>query len=193
MNWGDIKEAVRSYAHRSDITNELMATFLELANQRIHYGESNTPKLRCDAMLCKATMYYGTQPADYLEAVKIYPVNKPGEPLKFAPIGLLGRACESYSWAGQTLVLSEDQAFPVEMLYYASLPSLAADTDCNWMTDHAPSIYLSAIGVEVGDWMRDPAFAGAQASNSTSACASLVSSDKAASISGSPLVIRRSR
>ena len=193
MNWGQIKAAVREYTHRSDITEELMSMFLEMATQRIHYGEQNTPKLRCEAMKCAATMYYGTQPADYLEAVKIFPVGKPGDPLTYAPDGIRPNTSNSYSWVGQSLVLSEDQAFPVEMIYYARLPILAADTDCNWVSDNAPSIYITAIGVEVGDWMRDPAFAGAQASKYTSACASLVSSDKAASISGSPLVIRRSR
>lgn len=191
MNWGDIKEAVREYTHRSDITDALMNTFLAFAEQRIHFGEVNTPKLRCSAMLCAVTMYYGTRPSDFLEAVKIYPVDKPDEPLDYAPIGITARSCNAFTWNGQELVLSQDMAFPVEMLYYAKLPTLTADTDCNWVTDNAPSIYITAIGVEAGDWMRDAAFASSQASKYTSACASLVSSDKAAYSSGSPLMIRR--
>lgn len=190
MNWGQIKDAVRSYTHRSDITDALMTTFLELAEQRINFGESNTPKLRCEAMVCVATMYVGTQPSGFLEAKKIYPMGKPDEPINYVPIGSLPKACNAYSWQGQELVLSDDLAFPVEVVYYSRFPSLVADTDCNWLTDNAPSIYLSAIGVEAGDWMRDPAFAASQAGKYTSACGSLVSSDKAASISGSPLVMR---
>ena len=191
MNWGQIKDAVRSYAHRTDITDALMSTFVELAEQRIYMGEQNTPKLRCDAMLCKAQMYYGTRPSDFLEAKKIYPLDCPDKPLNFAPNGLMPGACNSFSWEGQELVLSKDQAFPVEMLFYSRFMPLVNDDDCNWLSDHAPAIYLSAIGVEVGDWMRDPEFAASQASKYTSSCASLVSSDRASAISGSPLTIRR--
>lgn len=191
MNWGEIKAAVRSYTHRSDIDDALMALFLPLAEQRIYFGEANTPRLRCSAMLHSVPMYFGTPPSGFLEAVKIHPLDKPDEPLDYVPLDQIPEECNAFSWQGQELVLSRDQAFPVEMVHYCKLSSLINDEDCNWLSDFAPSIYITAIGVEAGDWMRDPEFASAQAAKYTSACASLVSSDKASQISGSPLTIRR--
>ena len=44
MNWGAIKAAVAAYTHRTDL-DALMPTFLALAEQRIYYGESNSPKV----------------------------------------------------------------------------------------------------------------------------------------------------
>lgn len=193
MNWGQIKQTIREYTHRSDLSDELLAAFLELAHQRIHFGESNTPKLRHSSMVHKATLYFNTQPSDYLEAIKVFPQGEPDRPVEYVPLASMPKATNAFSWAGQSLVLSDELAFPVEIVYYARLADLVADTDCNWLTDNAPSVYITAIGVEVGDWMKDQAFASAQAAKYASACASLMSSDRAASISGSPLVMRRKR
>ena len=191
MNWGEIKSAVREYTHRSDVSDALMAVFLEIAEQRIYHGELNTPKLRCAAMVKTAVLVNGNRPTGFLEAVKIYPSGSPNLPLHYTTLASMPEQREKYSWDGETLVLSDDQAFPVDMIYHGKFDPLVSDGDSNWLSANAPAIYITAIGVEVGDWMRDPAFAQSQAAKYTSACNSLTSSDKAASMSGSPLVIRR--
>lgn len=190
MNWGQIKAAVREYAHRADISDTLLNTFLALAEQRMYYGEANTPKLRCAAMRATAVMYDGAQPGGYLEAIKIHQIGSPERPLNFLPLALMPAACNAFSWDGQNMVLSDDVSFPLEMTYYRRLPALMDDADSNWVSENAPSIYITAIGVEVGDWMRDSDYVVSQAAKYASACGSLTSSERASAISGSTLRIR---
>lgn len=55
MNYGQLKQAVRDYAHR-DISDAQLGTFLALAEQRIYRGESNTPALRIAAQHARTSL-----------------------------------------------------------------------------------------------------------------------------------------
>ena len=133
----------------------------------------------------------GTQPVGYLEAIKITPSGKPEwPPLTYRPLEQMPDASASFTWDGQTLVLSTDQAFPVDLTYYGKLPSPVLDTDENWIMAHAPNIYVSSLLVEVGRRNLDDAFAAREAANYASSVNALTSYDKAASISGSRLVMK---
>ena len=55
---------------------------------------------------------------------------------------------------------------------------------------HAPNIYVSSLLVEVGRRNLDDAFAAREAANYASSVNALTSYDKAASISGSRLVMK---
>ena len=70
MNYGELKAAVSAYTHRTDLA-PMFPTFLANAEQRIYFGELNSPKLRIAAMRAIATLANGTQPAGYLEAIKV--------------------------------------------------------------------------------------------------------------------------
>lgn len=189
MNWGEIKAAVVAMSHRTDL-DALFPVILKLAEQRIYFGEMNSPKVRCAAMRQSATLANGTQPAGYLEAIKITPSGKPEWPLTYRPLEQMPDASASFTWDGQTLVLSTDQAFPVDLTYYGKLPSPVLDTDENWIMAHAPNIYVSSLLVEVGRRNLDDAFAAREAANYASSVNALTSYDKAASISGSRLVMK---
>lgn len=190
MNWGEIKTAVAAYTHRSDLT-ALMPTFLELAEQRIYYGEANSPKVRCAAMRQSTTLANGARPAGFLEAIKVAEAGSPEKFLEYRPLERMPQEWNAYTWDGQTLVLSQDQGFPIDLTYYARLTTPLADSDENWLMANAPGVYLSSILVEVHRWAVDEAQAIKEAANYTSAANSINSQDKAAQISGSPLVIQR--
>jgi hypothetical protein len=192
MNWGELKAAVAAYTHRSDLT-ALMPTFLELAEQRIYYGEANSPKLRCAAMHQAATLADGTRPAGFLEAIKITPTGHPARPLGYRPITHMPHECHAFSWDGATLVLSSDQAFPVDLTYYARLVTPVADSDTNWLMDSHPGIYLSSMLVEFARWSVDEAMGAREASNYASAVTALNSAEKAAAFSGSLLTMKAAR
>lgn len=186
MNWGQIKAAVAAYTHRTDL-DALMPTFLALAEQRIYYGEMNTPKVRCAAMRQFATLANGTRPAGFLEAIKVAESGSPDKPLEYRPIERMPQECRAYTWDGSTLVLSQDQGFPVDLTYYAKLTTPISDGDSNWIMDNTPAIYLAAMLVEAHRWAADDVSAAREASNYASAVNSLVSQEKAAAISGSSL------
>lgn len=190
MNWGALKSAVLAYTHRTDL-DALFPTFLELAEQRIYYGEANAPKVRCAAMRQFATLADGTRPAGFLEAIKVAQAGSPDKPLTYRPLDQMPRECRAYTWDGDTLVLSQNEAFPVDLTYYARLAAPVADTDENWLMANAPALYLSSLLVEVYRWAVDDVLAAREAANYASAANSLNSQEKAAKISGSPLAIHR--
>lgn len=192
MNWGELKTAVLAYAHRvGDIElTALLPTFLGLAEDRIYSGESNSPKIRVAAMRQFAQLVNGTRPTGYLEAIKITEADSPDKPLLYAPLDTMPQERKAFSWDGQTLVLSDDQGFPVDMTYYAKLVTPSADIDTNWLMDNHPRLYLSAMLVEVARYTVDDAMAAREVSNYASAAQTVNSTDKAAQMSGSPLVMR---
>lgn len=187
MNWGQLKAAVAAYTHRADL-DAMLPTFLELAEQRIYIGELNAPKVRCAAMRQFATLANGTRPAGFLEAIKVAESGSPDKPLLYRPLDQMPREYRAYTWDGQTLVLSQDQGFPVDLTYYARLNTPVADADENWLMANAPGIYLASLLVEAYRWAVDDAAATREAANYASAANSLNSQEKAAKISGSPLV-----
>jgi hypothetical protein len=186
MNWGEIKAAVAAYAHRSDLT-AMLPTFLQLAEQRIYFGEANAPKVRVSAMRQFVTLADGARPTDFLDAIKLAEHDKPDSPLTYRTLDRMPCEFRAFSWDGQTLVLSRDQEFPVDLTYHAKFDTPAADGDTNWLMTNAPGVYLASLLVEVGRYTRDDAFGAREASNYTSAVIALVSQDAAASLSGSPL------
>lgn len=189
MNLGELKTAVAAYAHRSDL-GTMFPTFLELAEQRIYFGEANTPKVRTAAMRKTVSMPDGTRPVDFLDAVKIAEDGAPGRPLEYAPLALVASRRRAFSWDGETLVLSQDQAFPVDLSYYARLDTPVADTDTNGLMQNSPRLYLHAILVEAAMWSRDEALAAREAANYTSAALALNNHERSAALSGSPLRMR---
>lgn len=189
MNWGEIKAAVIELSHRDDLT-ALLPVFLKLAEQRIYYGELNAPKVRCAAMRQFATLANGTQPTGYLEAIKVAPSGKPEWPLTYRPMEQMPDAWGSFSWDGQTLVLSTEQAFPIDLTYYAKLATPVADADENWLMANAPNIYIASLLVEVGRRGMDDELAAREANNYASSVNALTSYEKAAALSGSRLVMK---
>lgn len=190
MNWGDLKAAVLAYTHRDDFT-DLFPTFLALAEQRIYIGESNSPKVRCAAMRQFATLADGTRPVGFLEAIKVAQEGSPDKTLTYRPLDQMPRACRAYTWDGETLVLSQNEAFPVDLTYYARLATPVDDADENWLMANVPGLYLASLLVEVYRWAVDDMAATREAANYASAANSLNSQEKAAKISGSPLAIQR--
>lgn len=190
MNLAQLRTAVSAYAHRNDL-NTLFPTFVELAEQRIYTGEANAPKVRVAAMQQFAQLADGTRPAGFLEAIRITEADSPDKPLSYTPMAALGQAVHAYSWDGETLVLSSDQGFPVDMTYYSKLATPAADTDTNWLLINHSRLYLSAVLVEVGMYTQNEALAAREAGNYASAANAINSKERAAQISGSLLKVRR--
>lgn len=163
MNWGQIKAAVASYANRGDLT-AMMPTFLELAEQRVYNGaaEGDVPPLRLSTMLTSAT-YSASLPSDFIEMKRVaavmdasYKKNLDFKPLEvMATLETRSGAPSFYSMQNNALVFAPTFTQPVEIIYYARFPSLVGDTDSNWLSINASTVYISAMLIEVGYWLRD--------------------------------------
>lgn len=184
MNWGEMKGAVAAYMHRTDL-GPLWAYFLPLAEARMYFGEATVPALRLTSMEKLATLNTADQPADFLEAIKVY--SDPNRPLDLRPLERITREPNAYAWSGQTLVPGYDVALPLQMTYFAKWTTPVADGDTNWLLTNAPGVYLGALAVEVARWARDDGLLARESQSYASAAAALMEADKRAKYSGALL------
>jgi len=192
MNYGELKAAVVAYSKRDDLTS-IFPTLLELAENRIYYGETTAPKVRIPAMRSTVTLADGTRPTGYLEAIKLKSATPYGISANFVPLSQIESASNSYSVDGDTFVLSTDLGFPLDLTYYGKLGALVDDTDTNeLLTEHA-RVYLASMMIEVGLWTIDDAMTARAVASYTSAANSVNSAYRAQDISGSRLVVGRGR
>lgn len=198
MTWRQIKNAVAAYAHRSDLET-LMPTFLELAEQRIYAGasEGDVPPLRLSSMMTVVNPASPTLPADFLEMKRVSVVMSPTykKPLDFKPLENMGEqelasgSPSFFSLRGNSLVFSPSFSQNVEITYYAKFPALVNDTDSNWLTNNASSVYISAMLVEVGYYTVDPDMTARELSRFASVMNSLQAQDDGNKHSGAQLRI----
>ena len=198
MNWRQIKDAVALYAHRSDL-EALMPMFKDLAEQRIYTGaaEGDVPSLRLSNMLTTLNPASTTLPVDFLEMKRVSAVISSSykKPLDFKPLEKMGEQegmagmPAYFSLRGSTLVYSPTFPNDVEIVYYASFPSLSEDTDTNWLSTNASAVYISALLVEVAYYMRDDELAQRELARFASVMNSLQSQDDGNKHSGAQLRI----
>jgi len=198
MTWRQIKDAVAAYAHRDNL-EALMPTFLELAEQRIYAGasEGDVPPLRLSSMMTVVNPASSTLPADFLEMKRVSVVMSPTykKPLDFKPLENMGEqelasgSPSFFSLRGNSLVFSPSFSQDVEITYYAKFPALVNDTDSNWLTNNASSVYISAMLVEVGYYTVDPDLTARELSRFASVMNSLQAQDDGNKHSGAQLRI----
>ncbi len=198
MTWRQIKDAVAAYSHRDNL-EALMPTFLELAEQRIYAGasEGDVPPLRLSSMMTVVNPASSTLPADFLEMKRVSVVMSPTykKPLDFKPLENMGEqelasgSPSFFSLRGNSLVFSPSFSQDVELTYYAKFPALVNDTDSNWLTNNASSVYISAMLVEVGYYTVDPDLTARELSRFASVMNSLQAQDDGNKHSGAQLRI----
>ena len=187
MNWGEMKAMVAAYAHRTDL-GALWAYFLPLAEARMYFGEATVAPLRLSNMETQASMATAAQPADFLEAIKLYA--DPNRPLILRPLERIALEFNAYAWSAQQLVLSPDVALPVELVYFAKWATPVDDSDTNWLLTNAPNVYLASLAVEIARWSRDAELLARESQSYASAAAALMTADKRSKYSGSPLTAK---
>lgn len=192
MNYGQLKAAMTAYTHRSDVA-AMVDAFLPIAEQRIYFGESNSPAVRLSSMLSTVTMTDGTRPTGFLEAKKVFELSRPQCPLEFRPMEFMDHECRAFSWDGEKLVLSRDMAFPMQLTYYGQFATPVLDADTNPILTKYPNVYLTSLLVEYARWAQDNEMIVREAGSYTSAVASAQSADQRAQHSGSMLVMRGRR
>lgn len=190
MTLAELKAALCLYTQRSDAASRL-EVLLPVAEQRIYNGEADTPGLRISAMLKTGTTL--ALPADWLAMARVTAGRgalefSPYE--QFASYANLSGVPSLYSIHGGVLSLAPTSVGQtVEYSYYARFPSLdlADPASTNWLTTNAPSVYLNALLVEFARASQDDVLLVKEVGNYKSTVAALMSSDKAAQISGRTL------
>ena len=189
MNYGQLKDAVNSYLHRSDAV-PLLPLWLSLTEGRIYNGEQNSPALRIASMHKCALLTSFERPSDFLEARLVHEGDNQAKTLDLVALTDVAHSTRAYAWDGECIALSPDQSLPISLHYYARFTPLVADSDTNALLTNSPNIYLSSMLVEAARWSRDDALGAREAANYGSAVDSLHSADKAAKYSGSLLTMK---
>lgn len=193
MNWLQLRTAVRDWANRTDLTDALLGTMLELAEQRIYGGRDG---LRLQSMLAaEAAFAPGALPARFVQAERVawitggHRIVLQSLPTEAFAVyeGQAGHPAY-YSIRGNTLLVAPASQ-PVELVYFARPPLLAADGDTHAVLDAYPSVYLYALLAQVGEWLRDDAMVSQYLPLMVAARKDAQDADDDARRGGTPLVI----
>lgn len=186
MNYGEIKAALAYYATS---TATAPAQLLPVVEQRLYYGEVTAPALRISSMLKNDTAF--ALPDDWLEMHRVMSGRYRMDFMPYQAFGELEQYSgvpSVYSINDRTIALAPASVgSPIAYSYYAKFDPLVNDADENWLTINAPNVYLSSFLVEFARKSRDDALLARETQNYVSAISALMSSDKAAQISGTTL------
>lgn len=170
MNYGEIKKTAQSYTDRYDKEMvDVMPAFTKIVEGKINNAlRTGDQAVRAQIWLLRDEEYYGL-PSDWGGArdVEVLPVGKRtgGRTLTYlAPEDMNkvkrehpGRSRHNYYTiiAGQIQVAPPTDNEVLEIVYYQRLPSLAADTDSNWLTEKNPDAYVFGLCAEIGAFAKD--------------------------------------
>ena len=154
----ELKTAVASWLHRSDLTS-VIPDFITLCEADFNR------RLRIRAMENSTTGTTSTSetlPAGFV-GVKQFIITSGGSSfdLEYAPpetINTLGTTQRpyAYSFIGDSIVFgpSPDGAYDYTLTYYKALDSLSVSTASNWMLANAPDVYLFGALAKAGAYIQ---------------------------------------
>lgn len=160
--YANLKSAIASWAHRSDITDSVAADFVTLAE-----AEFNRV-LRCVQQETRDTLSvtsrYTALPTDFLELRRIeydgspvYPLNSlsPFQQTSYRQNQPTGDPVY-YSIVGTDIeVVPTQTSATLDILYYAKIPALSDSNTTNWLLTAWPDLYLSECLRQCAIWTKD--------------------------------------
>lgn len=150
-NYTDLQSSIADFLNRDDLAT-VIPTFISLAeadmNRRVrHWRMENRSTAEVD------TQYSGL-PNDFLEPIRLHVESSGLRELDLISQGqILNLREQSNDAAGKPsfyaitqgeleVYPTPDQAYDVEMYYYARIPSLSASVPTNWLLTYFPDAYL---------------------------------------------------
>ncbi|MBY0430289.1 MAG: hypothetical protein K2Q10_03755 [Rhodospirillales bacterium] len=197
--YADLRDGIAKTLARSDLTDDIPA-FVALAETRI----SRDLRVRWMEQRSQAITEGGTSwldvPADFLEARRFVLKTTPNRNLTFlSPADLVaaygGRSGmpQNYSILGQQFELGPmpDAAYPVELIYYASLAPLDdAMRPSNWCLIRYPDLYLYGALIETAPFLKEDERLATWLGLYDRAVAAIKGEDARAKYNGAPLAMR---
>lgn len=161
----DLRERVKAWANRTDITDDLYDDFINIALARA-LRSINIPPM--EKMLNVTVASDGTIPipADYKEAISLFYVyagknrrvmRKPDHYVIEKQNVLATSYPQYFATIGKSIhtVPTLAQGEVLELQYYSVLKPLSLDTDTNWFVTDAPEVLLYGALVEVFGYIRE--------------------------------------
>lgn len=163
MNYGQLKNNVRTLLNHDECTDELAAIFVQKAISRLQ-RTLRVPSMEAQAVLIAGTNTVGLEiPKEFLEEKELYVLGHPGI-LKKKTLDWILRHGEDvrgvprvYAREGRILRLWP-KPYPGEKIvlnYYEEFDPLVANTDTNWISVTAPDIVESCALAYAADHFID--------------------------------------
>ena len=198
--YSELKSAVADFLNRDDLTS-VIPTFISLAEAGLNRDLRHWRQQRRVTSTCAEQ--YEELPSDFIKAQSITIDTANGtKSLEFASDAEISRRkLASQNASGEPVVYTmnagqiefvpaPDDAYPLTMVYYASLPTLSDTEESNWMLTLYPDIYLYGALLHSAPYLADDNRLAVWASLYKSAIDAATSDSNKAMYSGSPLVMR---
>lgn len=160
--YAQLKTAVASWAHRSNIGDSVISDFVSLAEAEFNRA------LRCVQQETRSTLSvssrYTALPADFLELRRIEYDGSPVYPLNsLTPYQQTGYRQNQptgepvyYSIVGTDIEIVPTQtSASVDILYYAKIAALSDSNTTNWLLTAHPDLYLAECLRQLGIYTKD--------------------------------------
>lgn len=157
-----LKTAIASWAHRSNISDSVISDFVSLAEAEFNRA------LRCAQQETRSTLNvssrYTALPADFLELRRIEYDGSPVYPLNsLTPYQQTGYRQNQptgepvyYSIVGTDIEIVPTQtSASVDILYYAKIAALSDSNTTNWLLTAHPDLYLAECLRQLGIYTKD--------------------------------------
>lgn len=153
MTYAILKADIASWLHRSDLTNEI-ATFVRLGETDI----SSDVRVRSMETVVTGSVLAGeiSMPSNLIESrllvVDGYPKTY-ATTADFAELDRIDSEKHVYTVTGSTIKVLTGSSY--SLTYWASLDTLVADSDTNWLLENAYDVYLWAGIKQAAIWSQD--------------------------------------
>lgn len=161
-SYAQLKTAIASWAHRSNISDSVISDFVSLAEAEFNRA------LRCVQQETRSTLSvssrYTALPADFLELRRIEYDGSPVYPLNsLTPYQQTGYRQNQptgepvyYSIVGTDIEIVPTQtSASVDILYYAKIAALSDSNTTNWLLTAHPDLYLAECLRQLGIYTKD--------------------------------------
>lgn len=209
----ELKTALQNWYARSDETfTNRVDEFIDLAEDRIHYGAGEpgeptfTQPLRIRGMETSANLTVSSQtvalPTGFLQERRLYLNTDPKTDLDYFPpdrfwatdaaVPSASGQPSIYTIEGTNIIFgpSPDTSYTGKILYFGKLDALSESATTNWLVTNAPTIYLYACLLEAAIWDRNDEEALKYAGLFRGRINSLVRQDKLSRYGGGSLSMR---
>lgn len=198
--YDELKSAVADFLNRDDMTS-IIPTFISLAEagfnrDLVHWRNQRRVSTTCDEQ-------YEDLPNDFVKAhyLSIDTANGSKKLELASQAEISRRNLQNMNATGEPVVYTinsgeiefvpaPDDAYPLTMVYYATLPPLSDTETSNWVLDLYPDLYLYGALLHSAPYLSDDAKIQVWGSLYQSALDAVNRESNKAIYSGSPLVMR---
>jgi hypothetical protein len=199
-NYTDLLASVASWMNRTDLT-AVIPDFVTIAESRIARDLRHRKQLVSDTLTASTSTRAVALPSDWLEFSNLTIDGTPDAILQAVTMEHLNANYPEAGYSAKPIVFAvdgdnvlfgplPDDAYTVNIDYFARFPALATDAT-NWLMTNHPKVYLAACMAEAASFTFDPQRAAEWNAIYKGEIAELQKDDDASAHSGSVLRVKK--